>query len=291
MLEDYWQDLQLRRVKKDHSRRSHFDRISADLGLERAIAVSPAMVDAWKKQALERGYALGTVNNSVGTLKAALRLAHRNGVLPNVPPLRLLPVRNARQGFFEREEFDAVLAELPPIYQDLARFAYITAAREGEILELRWEHVDRKAGVIKFADTKNGEPRTVPIEGDLVSLIERRWHARKVGDRLVQHVFHQNGRPICFHRRLWRRACEQAGYPEKLFHDLRRTAIRDMVRAGVPETIAMSISGHKTRSVFDRYNISSERDRRAALLRLQAHRAAATQNTDKTRTLGRDVGD
>jgi integrase len=127
--------------------------------------------------------------------------------------------------------------------------------------------------------SKNRHGRTLALAGELAALVERRWQDRLVErrggqPRVVELVFHRGGEPVVDIRKAWAKATAAAGCQGRLFHDLRRTAVRNMVRAGVPERVAMATSGHKTRSMFDRYNIVSEADLRAAAERTSAYLAA-----------------
>jgi len=130
--------------------------------------------------------------------------------------------------------------------------------------------VDRDAGVIRLRPeaAKTGRGRMIILDGDLAELIGRRCEARlfaKGGNPgVAAFIFHRNGHPVGDFGKAWATACRTAGIPDKLFHDLRRTAARNMVRAGVPERVAMAVTGHVTRSMFDRYNIVSEDDLRMA---------------------------
>jgi integrase len=130
--------------------------------------------------------------------------------------------------------------------------------------------VDLQADVVRLRPelSKNREGRILPLSTPLRAVMERRMEARTLES---PRVFHLKGRPIGDWRRAWATACNKAGLPGKLFHDLRRTAVRNLIRAGVPERVAMSITGHKTRSIFDRYHIVNEVDTREATNRLAAY--------------------
>jgi integrase len=197
-----------------------------------------------------------------------------------VPKFPSLPEHNTRQGFFERDEFEALVVHLPPYLQDLARFGYLTGWRKGEITSLTWADVDYRGRVIRLRPeaSKSGQGRLLGLEGELWQLIERRWAARHMGERLIPWMFHRNGVRIGNFRKAWGSACKRAGMAGKLFHDLRRTAVRNMVRAGVRERVAMAISGHRTRSVFDRYNIVSDADLRDAIVKTVAYVAGLPTN-------------
>ena len=106
------------------------------------------------------------------------------------------------------------------------------------------------------------------LTGDLLDVIIRRVAERRLDCPLV---FHRDGLPIGDFRKAWRRACAAAGVESRRFHDMRRSAVRNLVRAGVPERVAMEVTGHKTRSVFDRYNIVSEADLAEAAARVSTY--------------------
>ncbi len=120
--------------------------------------------------------------------------------------------------------------------------------------------------------TKNREGRTFPMFSELRALLEvqRVYTDRIQRERgcIIPWVFHRNGKPIRSFRRSWKTACKNAGQPGRIPHDFRRSAVRNMVRRGIPERVAMQLTGHKTRSVFERYNIVSEGDLREAGLKL-----------------------
>ncbi|MBI4562432.1 MAG: site-specific integrase [Candidatus Rokubacteria bacterium] len=163
------------------------------------------------------------------------------------------------------------------LLRDFARFGYLSGWRKGEIASLTWADVDRDGRVIRLrpGSSKTGEGRTLALEGELWEIIERRWAARQVptpeGARLVPWVFHRAGHPIQDIRGAWASACKAAGLEGKLFHDLRRTAVRNMIRAGVSQSVAMKISGHRTAAIFRRYDITTEADIREAVRKTQAH--------------------
>jgi len=227
------------------------------------------------------------INRELTTLKRMFSLAIQAGKLLHKPHIPLLREDNVRKGFFETDQLNAVLRRLPGPLRPVVTFAYLTGWRiPSEVLTLEWRQVDFEAGEVRLdpGTTKNREGRVFPFTPELRSLLERQRQTVKElrQDRglMVPWVFfrmvakERGGakypEPIRALAKAWKNACIGAGCPGRIPHDLRRTAVRNLVRAGVSESVAMRLTGHKTRSVFERYNIVSDGDLRDAVQKLSA---------------------
>lgn len=253
---------------------SHAAPIRRAFSERRAIQITEEDVDRYIDASLAAGkFSAATINRQTQLLSQAYKLAIRRKVLTSAPTIRRLSeIGNIRQGFFEDADFKALVGFLPEHLRDFARFAYLTGWRKGEISSLRWRDVDREGRSVHLRpeSSKNRTGRVVALEGELWNIVERCWVLRATTGKsseihLSEYVFHRKGRPIGYIHDSWNLARKRAGLEGRLFHDLRRTAVRNMIRAGVPETVAMKISGHRSRAMFDRYNITSESDLREAI--------------------------
>lgn len=256
--------------------------LRAAFALDRAVDVTEDRIERYKAERLaaktkrKTPVAPATVNRELAALKRAFRLAVEQKRLTVAPTIKLLAEHNARQGFLEPASFEAVVRKLPEDLRDFARFAYLTGWRKGELTTLAWSDVDRGNARIRLRHehSKNHETRVLVLADELAEIIERRWRARRLGGgtsraRLSPLVFHRRGRPVANIKRPWADACKAAGVPGTLFHDLRRSAVRNMDRANVTQSVAMAITGHKTTSVYRRYRIVDEADIGEALMRTQ----------------------
>jgi integrase len=212
-----------------------------------------------------------TINRELALLKHAFYLGWRSTPrkVASVPYIPMLEERNVRKGFFEHHQFLALRSALPEYLRPPLTFAYYTGCRRSEILGLEWSQVDLAERVVRLepGTTKNDEARNLPLTTELYEVLSMQRSIRDTKFPACPWVFFsESGGKIGRFQRSWRTACKAAalapakGEPDRLFHDLRRSGVRNLIRAGVPESVAMRISGHKTRSVFERYNIVSERD-------------------------------
>jgi integrase len=235
-----------RRSLRDATR--NVEKLREVFGIDRALDITADRIAAYTARRLECGMKPASTNRELAALRRMFTLAIRAGKLATRPHIALLAEDNAREGFLEPADFAALRAHLPSWLADAAIFAYLTGWRKREVTTLTWTDVDLRGGVIRLraVHSKNKRPRVVMLRGELRDLLDHRASARRLDCSLV---FHRDGQPIGDFRKAWRTACHAAGLTRRLFHDMRRSAVRNMVRAGVPERVAMAVSGHRTRAV------------------------------------------
>jgi integrase len=261
----------------DHVRRRLRLHLLPTLGQVRAAELGTGAIKRYIAQRRREEASNATINRELAIVKRAFRIAARAEppMVARVPHIPMLEEHNVRKGFVEHDVYLRLRDELPEDLRPLFVVAYYTGARVGELKALQWGQVDLAASRITLepGTTKNREGRSLPIYGEMSDWLRKLKAERDRSRPNCPFVFQREGSPIKNFRKSWAGACERAEVSGKLFHDLRRTAVRNMVRAGIPEKVAMQISGHKTRSVFDRYNIVCDRDLTAAAERMEQHMA------------------
>jgi len=265
------------------------------LGHFRAAAVTTADVSRFIASRQAGNAANATINRELAALKRAYSLGCRATKILAKPYIPMLIENNVRTGFFEREQFEAVRAQLPLELRGIVSFSYITGWRvPSEILALQWHQVDFEAGVVRLdlGKTKNREGRLFPMNEELRAILDKQRAdttdlQRRTG-RIIPWVFHRRGVPIKSLYGAWRTACRAAGVPGRILHDFRRTAVRNLERAGVSRSAAMKLTGHKTEAVYRRYAIVSEADLHDAVGKLSRLGTSAGTNPGTVGSRGAD---
>jgi integrase len=236
-------------------------------GAEKVINITGDRITAYITTRQKEKAANSTINIELSALSRMFVLGIRAGKVATKPYIGKLKVNNTRKGFFEWEQFHPVLSCLSEDLQAPIEVAYITGWRiHDEIFTRQKHHADPKGrGWLRLepGETKNDEGRMFPMTVRLRTIIEKQLEKtkslEKATGRIIPWLFHRDGKPIKSFRRAWRRACKDAGVPGKIPHDFRRTAVRNLERAGVPRSAAMKMVGHRTEAIYRRYAIADEK--------------------------------
>jgi integrase len=293
----------------DDVERNWKNHLESFFGHFKAPQVNYAMIARYLEQRQDENAANATCNREIAHLKRMFHLGLRAGKISKLPvfPARLAE-NNIRVGFVEAEEHAKLATETAKFglwLRAIFETGYTWGWRHEDVLGLRVKQVDLKARSVRLevGTTKNKVGRLAVMTQPLFELLKLCCEGKQSDDWVFTRA---GGKRVRDFRVAWQNACARAGlaiivcpkcfastfagqvckqckakeskYTGLIFHDLRRTAVRNMVRAGIPERVAMMISGHKTRSVFERYNIVSEKDLLDAAVKLQAFHEAAKQD-------------
>jgi integrase len=287
--EAYWANFE-KQEKRDRERAetimAHLEKVFKG---RKAIDIDEKLIDEYERLRISENVKTGTVNRELSVLKSMFTQGVKRKLVPldRVPVIEMHPAADPREGFIERDQYEKLLAVAPDWFKPVLSFAFQTGWRRNEIIKLRWDEIDLQNRMITLPGrrSKNGQPRPIYIDDAVLQILqEQRRRQFADGARTFPYVFHrmrstggsrvqrrENRRPceIGDFQKTWRNACKDAGLEGLIFHDLRRSAIREMVRTGYNERTAMEVSGHRSRSVFDHYNIVDLKDQRIAAERRQ----------------------
>ncbi len=289
-----------RHKRSYHDDHSRMTRLLAWFKDRHAEAITPGEIE---QRLGEQGWADGTVNRYRSLLSLVYRLGMRHDKV-GVNPARLVPARrerNVRQGFVDDTQYARLARECPYLWlRALLALGYTYGWRKGELLSLRLQQVNLLERTIRLepGTTKNDEGRAVEMTGEGFELLK----ASVTGKQPDDYVFtREDGSRVRDFSKVWADLCVKTGlgwltcrrcgtvgrpcpacskakqrasyrYEGLIFHDLRRSAVRNLERAGVPRSVAMKITGHKTETVYRRYAIVSQADLSEATRRLERSR-------------------
>jgi integrase len=270
LAEDFLRDYRINQKRSlDRAERS-VTHLKKHFGGDKVPTITTPRINRYIEKRQEESAANATINRELSALKRMLNLGAQQTppLVDRVPKIHMLAENNVRTGFFEHDEFLKFRDALPSYLKGFTTFGYKFGWRVEEIANLAWSQIDRRQwGVrLEVGTTKNKGGRLIYLDSELKEIFEQLWAQRKASSRLLSYVFpnRSGDGKIRDFRFAWNKAFKESKVEHKLFHDLRRTAVRNLIRAGVPEKVAMLISGHKTRSVFERYNIIDDKDLKLA---------------------------
>jgi len=286
LAEDFLRDYKINKKKSIVRAEISVNQLKKQFKGYRVPQITTPKIKAYIERRLDERIKNSTVNRELAALKRMLNMGAKQTPpkVDRVPYIPMLKENNVRTGFFEHGDFLALRDELPEYLKGFITLAYKVGWRASEIAGLKWSRVDLDNGIVRLepGEAKNDEGRTIYLDDELQEIFHKQWVERK---SLLPYVFlneKENDKVKRFDKS-FKAACKDAKIGKKLFHDFRRTAVRNMVRAGIPEGVAMKVSGHKTRSVFERYNIVSDTDLKLAAQKQETY--LKSQMVTKTVTI------
>jgi len=263
---------------RKHNRRSACNvthclkRVRKYFAFDSLVDITTPRIDLYQQARLSEKAARATVNREMAILRHGFKLLLEAKALSEAPVIKLLEDENVRQGFIEVGDFYKVIDNLfrtvHPAVKDVLEFLYHSGWRSKEVTKLEWQDVDVEGGMVRLRRENNKikKVRMLPLIGELQNIIARRLTERRMD---CPFVFHRSGKPVKSFRKAWETACETIGQPDLVPHDMRRSATRNFRKAGLSENEGMAMTGHKTNSIYRRYDIIDEEDMKQSMEKVQ----------------------